>query len=115
MSQSRIAILLDEDVWDGLANALRQQGYDVVSVNEVGRKGFSDQDQMVYALSQGRAVLTHNAGDFVGLVKQFYFQEKTHFGVIIAPHLEKGELLRKTLALLEGIYQEELTNTIRFI
>jgi hypothetical protein len=35
--------------------------------------------------------------------------------VIIAPHLEKGELLRKTLALLEGIYQEELTNTIRFI
>jgi biotin operon repressor len=36
--------LIDEDVWTGLAEALRQAGYDVVSVNEVGRKGLSDEE-----------------------------------------------------------------------
>jgi len=36
-----IRLLIDEDVWDGLAAALREAGYDAVSVAEIGRKGFS--------------------------------------------------------------------------
>jgi hypothetical protein len=42
-----IKLFLDEDVWTGLAFALREAGYDAVSANDVGRKGLSDEEQII--------------------------------------------------------------------
>lgn len=37
-----IKLYLDEDVPEAIAMALRLRGYDVITVSESGRKGFSD-------------------------------------------------------------------------
>ncbi len=53
-----ITLFLDEDVRPLLAEILRQRGYDATQVLEVNRAGKSDLEQLVYAVSQGRAMLT---------------------------------------------------------
>ncbi|MDM8532772.1 DUF5615 family PIN-like protein [Anaerolineales bacterium HSG25] len=115
MSNPKILLLLDEDVWVGLATALQNNGYDAISVNEIGRKGLSDEEQMAFAALEERAIITHNVGDFVSIAQRYFYQKNLRYGVIIAPHIEKGALLRRTLALLDSLSQEALMNTVRFV
>ena len=110
---SRLRLLIDEDVWTSLAEALRQAGYDVVSVNEVGRKGLSDEEQLAFA--EGRAFLTHNIQDFAPLAEIYFQHNRSHAGIVVARQFEKGELLRRTLTLLETLTPETAANTLRFI
>ena len=111
----RPKILIDEDVWTGLAEALRQAGYDAISVSELGRKGLSDEEQLAYAVVEGRAVITHNIQDFAPLAEIHFQRSLPHAGIIVARQFEKGELLRRTTALLEAVTPEALANTLRFI
>lgn len=89
----KIKLLLDEDVWPGLASVLRERGFDAVHVSEVQRGGLPDADQLAYAAQTERALLTHNIRDFVPLVAEWYFAGKAHGGVILWSQLEKGELM----------------------
>jgi len=110
-----IKVLLDEDVWTGLAAALRQAGYDALSVNELERKAFSDEEQLAFAVTEGRAILTHNIQDFAPLAEVYFKQDIPHYGIIVAQQFEKGALLRRTLDLLEALSCKELANTFRFV
>jgi predicted nuclease of predicted toxin-antitoxin system len=115
MPEQSIRLFIDEDVWNGLAAVLREAGYDAISVAESERKGFSDEDQLAYAVAERRAIFTHNVQDFAPLAEVYYFQEIGHCGIIVARHFEKGELLRRTLALLDELTVESLSNTLRFV
>lgn len=112
---SQIKLLLDEDVWLGLAATLREQGFDVIHVNELNRKGLSDDEQLAYAARSSRAILTHNAKDFVPLAISYFFENRPHAGVIITPQLDKGEFTRRVLALLRSLSTEEISNTVRHL
>ncbi|MDX9952715.1 MAG: DUF5615 family PIN-like protein [Anaerolineae bacterium] len=108
-------LLLDEDVWQGLALALREAGYDAVSVTEAGYKGLSDVEVLVEATAAGRAVLSHNIQDFAPLAEVCFFENRPHAGIVVARQFEKRELLRRVVALLETLTPEALANTLRFI
>lgn len=110
-----ISLLLDEDVWPGLAQALREQGVDVVSVHETERTGLADENQMAYAASEKRALMTHNAAHFVALATDYFQRGQQYSGIIIALHYNKGDLIRRTISLLSALSAEELENTIRFV
>ena len=56
---SKIRLFLDEDVWPGLAVALREYGFDVVHAYEMERGGIPDADQLAYAAQERRTILTH--------------------------------------------------------
>jgi uncharacterized protein with PIN domain len=115
MSERDICLLVDEDVWNGLAAALREAGYDTVSVAEAGLKGLSDEDLLAYAISERRAVITHNIQDFAPLAETYYFRCIEHYGIIVSRQFEKGELLRRMLTLLSGLTAESLADTLRFV
>lgn len=110
---SKISLYLDEDVRVLLGEVLRNRGYDVSHVLELGRGGKGDSDQLAYAVKQGRSILTHNIRDFVKLAKIYQDQQKDHYGIIVSSHLSFRELLRQTLKLLSLHAREELKN--RFI
>jgi predicted nuclease of predicted toxin-antitoxin system len=110
-----IKLLLDEDVWIGLAAALREAGYDTLSVNEVNRKTFSDEEQLAFAIAERRALLTHNIQDFAPLAEVYFNQGIEHYGIIVARQFDKGTLLRRTLDLLQTLSPEQLANTLRFV
>jgi hypothetical protein len=51
-------LYLDEDVHRRVAAALRLRHFDVVSAHEVQRWGLTDNEQLSYAASEGRALFT---------------------------------------------------------
>ena len=98
-----------------MAETLREDNFDVIHVREVERAGLADSDQLDYAAQNGRAILTHNAKDFVLLATTAFFEEYFHAGIIISPQLQKGELIRQTLNLLHSLSAEEIQNTLRHL
>jgi predicted nuclease of predicted toxin-antitoxin system len=112
---STIRLLLDEDVWLGLAKTLRKRGYDALHVYEVQRGELPDADQFEYATQEQRAILTHNAADFVRLAREYYTSSRSHAGMILSPQISKSELLRRTLNLLDALSAEEANDTVRYL
>jgi uncharacterized protein with PIN domain len=56
-------------VYGEVAEQIRANGYDALSVFEAQTMGLEDNEQLEFAISQGRAILTHNMGDFERLHK----------------------------------------------
>ena len=115
MTGQPIRLLLDEHVWEGLTQALIQQGYDVVHVTHTEQRGMDDDVLLAWAADQGRVVLTYNVRHFVPLVAQWYAAHREHAGVILSLQLSPGELLRQVKRLLAALSADELRNTIRWL
>lgn len=110
-----IALYLDEDVTQELALVLRERGYDVISAIEAGLLGYSDDKQLEYAISQGRAVLTYNSTDYADLATEGFESRREHPGIIISQQFSKrrfGELLRQVLKLLNSLTRDEMRNQV---
>jgi|SRR3989304_7445163 len=105
-----IALLLDEDVRVILAEILRQRGYDAIHVLEADRTGKTDPEQLAYAASQQRAILTHNVRDFRLLDKQYHDESKEHFGILFSDQVPLRDLLRRTLRFLSRHTAEDVKN-----
>lgn len=68
----------DEDFPLGAVQILRQEGHDVLTVQEAGRCGADDADVLADATADGRAVLTHNHGHF----NRLHRRSLAHGGII---------------------------------
>lgn len=117
---AKIRLLIDEDVSKGpqLAAALRRRGFDAMAVQEVGRIGFSDEEQLEYAAAEGRAFLTFNIKDFVRYAREWHEAGREQAGIIVSAHVtgrQFRELLRCTLNLLNTLTAGEIRNTVRFL
>ena len=112
---SRTKLLLDEDVWLGLAGTLRDRGFDVVHVYEVQRGEMSDADQLAYAAQENRVLLTHNAKDFERLAAEYFFGARPHAGLIVSPQISKGALVRRATRLLSSLSAEDVAGTVRYL
>lgn len=77
--------LLDEDVNPAVAEISRGLGLDVLSVHEIDRRGFQDEDQLRFSTSQQRVFITRNRDDFIRLTILFFQTGKSHPGVLIVP------------------------------
>jgi len=115
MTGSLVKLLLDEHIWYGLAEALRQRGYDVVHLNDTVQRGLDDEPFLAYAAAQERAVLTYNARHFVPLVRLWYEAGREHAGVIVSVQLPPSALLRQVERLLATLSAEALKNTLRWL
>ena len=81
---AKIALLLDEDVRPMLGEILRQRGYDAIHVLDAGRAGKSDAEQLAYAVSQQRTILTHNIRHFRLLNERYHEEGWQHFGILLS-------------------------------
>ena len=110
-----IHLYFDEDVSVGIVDNLRTRGFDVLSSRDADTLGKSDDDQMLYAVSQQRAIVTHNRADFERQHEKFLKNGLKHYGVIIAKRRKDGEVAAKLLALLDEVTAEEMENQLRYI
>ena len=58
-------LYLDSDVSIRLAPLLRAAGHDAVTTAELGQRLATDDEQLLFAVRQDRAVVTHNRKDFL--------------------------------------------------
>ena len=110
---------LDEDISPKVSEILRKKGIDAVSTHEVDMLQASDEEQLTFAATDGRAMVTRNRDDFITLNVQFFEDLKPHKGLIIVPHAIPGSefsVLASVLAKFSGEYPKGLEPyTIEFL
>lgn len=77
-------LLLDEMYPSKLAQELRGQGIDAVTVAELRMSGWSDADVFAAAVAGGYVLLTENVSDFARVCSDHVAAGRHHFGVLIA-------------------------------
>jgi len=109
-------LYFDEDADARLAEALRQRGYDVETTVEAGLLEASDEEQLAYAVSQQRALVTHNIKHFPQEHARWIEASRKHWGIIIlVGHSAAGTWLRRMENLLNRFSAEELQNQLLFL
>jgi len=109
-------LYFDEDADARLAEALRQRGYDVETTVEAGLQAASDEEQLAYAVSQQRALVTHNIRHFPPEHVRWLETKGKHWGIIIlVGHSSVGLWLRRMENLLNRFSAEELQNQLVFL
>ena len=77
--------LLDEDLNPAVAEIARGLGLDAISVHEIDRRGFQDDDQLRFSTSEQRIFITRNRDDFLQLNLSFFQTGEPHTGILIVP------------------------------
>ena len=114
---SLIRLFIDEDSMDQrFVSALRARGVDVITVGEMDRTSFSDEDQLILATEQQRVLYTFNVGDFCQLHSIYMTEGQTHTGIVISSQdYSVGEQMRRVLKLIAAKNAEEMVNQLVFL
>ena len=108
-------LYLDQDVPVQLAGMLRAHGFDVLTTLEAGMLGRLDPDQLAFAVSEGRAMVTHNRLDYEQLHEEYLAEGRTHCGIFIAPQRrEIGVTRDRILRLLNTFDHEQLQSNLYY-
>jgi predicted nuclease of predicted toxin-antitoxin system len=115
MSSLFISLYLDEDVNVLIAELLKAQGFDVITTRDAGQLQATDVDQLSYAVSQGRTLVTHNRSDFEELVQLYFDTDLAHCGVIFAVRRPPQEIAQRLVTILNQVTVDEMQNQVRYI
>ena len=110
-------LYLDENLSPRIAEILRASGLETVSAHEVGNLGLDDQAQLRHAARQGRALVTLDVGDFVGLATEALRQNELHGGIILVPSVWRradARVLAAALGELGALYPHGLAGVVVF-
>lgn len=110
-----IKLYLDENVHPELAVILRKYGYDAIATQETDNCGKSDIEQMDFAASQQRVIVTFNIKDFVPLNNTFYSEDHYHSGIIVSSQINLKTMLKRLLKLLNNKSKQDMENSIEFL
>jgi uncharacterized protein with PIN domain len=114
----KLRLYIDEDAMDAdLVRALRLRGVDVATASELGTRGYSDERQLEFAATQGRALYSFNVRDYMPLHARFIEERKSHAGIILAAQRQYsiGEQLRRLLSLVADRAAEEMRDQVEFL
>jgi hypothetical protein len=107
-------LYFDENEQVRLAVRLIDAGYDVLTTQAGGRASqrISDSDQLIFATSQGRAIVTHNVNDFYELFREWWNQQKTHAGIIVVSPRKVEVEIYQALIRYQELYPDGIPNLI---
>jgi hypothetical protein len=115
---NRICFYLDEDtIKTALIQALRNADLDVVTVADVRRLGYTDEEQIIWATEQKRVIYSFNIGDFCRLHRDYMAEDKSHSGIILASQQQYsvGQQLRGLLKLATDKSDQDMLNQLVFL
>lgn len=115
MSRLFIELYLDEDVSVLVAGLLRARGFAVQTTREAGRASATDEEQLSYAASTGRALLTHNRDDFARLAQDYFAAGRVHHGIIVAVRRPPQEITRRLLIILNQTTADEMRGQLIYV
>jgi len=116
MSQMRL--YTDEDAGENaVVQGLRARGIDVLTSVDANRCGTTDQDQLAFAVQQGRSIYTFNVGDFALLHRNHLRQGMDHTGIIVLPdqRCSVSEKIRRLTTFIGKTEAEEMLNRMQYL
>ncbi len=108
-------IYTDEDVSRLVATLLKARGFDVTTTSEQGMLSQSDSQQLAYAASVERCLLTHNRVDFERLHLEYMTEGRQHSGIIVAPQNNAYEIAQRVAILLNTLTADEIANQLLYV
>lgn len=111
MPQS-IRFHLNEHLAHAIADGLRRRGIDVTTTYETGLSAASDEEQLAFARSHDRILVTRDA-DFLRL----HQSGRRHAGIVYVRQRGRsvGEIIRGLVLLWELLTPEEMQNHVEFL
>ena len=107
----QIRFYLDEQIPIAIAEGLRRRGVDVLRVQEVGRSGLPDFDQLTFALAQRRVLITMDS-DFLLLARR----SLTHAGIASAsPSRSIGAVISSVMLIYDVLKADDMMNQVEFL
>ncbi len=103
---------LDEHMSHAIAHALRRRGVEVSTTTEAGLLGSEDEDQLAYALSERRVLVTHDP-DLIELAHR----DQAHAGIAYCDQERHalGSLMRSLLLIWEILSPEEMEGHVEYL
>ena len=103
---------LDENVSNAIAESLRRRGIDVTTTPSALLIGFSDEEQIAFALEQDRVIFTQDT-DFLRLNQEGV----THNGIVYCHKNSRsiGEIVRGLILIWEYVEPFEMHGRVEFI
>ena len=100
-----------------LTKALQARGVDVATALDAGMLEREDEEQLDYAIAQGRVLYSFNIGDFHRLHTTYLAGDKSHAGIILSrqQHYSVGEQMRRLLKLIATKSAEEMRSRVEFL
>lgn len=107
-----ICFFLDQHVPKAVAEGLRRRQIDVLTAQEVDRCGHSDQEQLAFAMAEGRVLVTFD-DDFLALDAQ----GAQHAGIAYAKQGTRniGELIRMLSLIHDVLSPEDMSSHVEFL
>jgi hypothetical protein len=118
VSDPHLPLFTDEHIDIRLALALARRGFDVLSCQEAGRANqrISDEDQLAFAASKGRALLTFNTVDFIMLDIEWKRIGRRHAGIIVSVAIRNlSELIQRVEHHLSTVSPDQQDNTLLWL
>lgn len=106
---------LDEHLPPRLALQLRMHGYDVTSTLESGLVEADDDEQLAFAATEQRAIVTVNHKDFAVRHESYLSEGKEHWGIVLSTEETISVLRHRLLRLLNTLTDEGLKNQMRWL
>lgn len=103
---------LDEDLSPKIADLLKKKKIDALSAHQIEMTQASDLQQLEYAGTHNRCLVTRNRNDFITLTLRFFNENRKHCGVLIIPHTlpeDNFNLIAKALAKHAATYPTGVT------
>ena len=110
-----VELYLDEDVDPLVAKLLRTHDFAATTALEAGQLHKDDREQLAYAVSQRKTLLTHNRADFEALALSYFAVGEVHFGIIFAVRRPPREIVKRLLIVLNQVTADEMLNQVRYI
>ncbi|MDB9397233.1 DUF5615 family PIN-like protein [Microcystis aeruginosa] len=104
----------DEDMSALVATLLRSRGLDVTTVPEQSTLGKTDSEQLEFAASLGRCLVTHNRVDFERLHLQFIEEGREHCGIIVVPQKTAYEVVQRVGILVNTLTVDSINNQLLY-
>lgn len=108
------ALYTDEDMSSLVATLLRSRGLDVTTVPEQATLGKTDREQLEFATSLGRCIVTHNRVDFEQLHLRFTEEDKQHCGIIVVPQRNGYEVAQRIGILVSTLMADKINNQLLY-
>lgn len=107
-----IRCYLDQHIPGAVTSGLRQHGVDVLTAQEANRCGVSDQDQLAFAMAQGRVMVTFDS-DFLALDASGV----QHAGIAWCPATKYaiGQLIQALLLLHGVLNSDDMRNHVEYL
>ena len=108
------SLYTDEDMSALVATLSQLRGLDIATVPEQTTLSKTDSEQLEFATSVGRDLLTHNRVDFERLHLQYIEAGKQHFRVIIVPQKNAYEVAQRIGILVNTLMADEIRNQLLY-